>query len=661
MFGAEGLYYLCKEKCDQSNGRPVFYSIRSRVIASLIGVSFLVGAVSLVVGGELLNRSVLGEARNRVSLDLNAAREVYGNRIKLVEVSLHITTLGDGLIAALKERNARNLILRLSRMSQSASLDFAGIVNEKGETLCRIGPNPVPKSVGPSNEIAATALSSKASVSGTFVLSKAFLQDENPDLAGRARIPVSATAGKGESNPGEETSGMAIAAAIPIFQGGQILGVLYGGILLNQNYTIVDTVRDTVFLNETYKNRGIGVASIFLNDIRISTNVLTEEGRRAIGSKVSKDVRIHVLERNERWTDRALVINDWYITAYEALRDARGKNVGIIGVGVLERKYMDLSWQAVSVFALITLVGMALAAVLGIFVANRIMKPVRQLIKVSQEVSGGNLSPSIGPMATGEIGLLQKTFEKMIDTLRRRHREAEDRLLHSEKQAGIGRLAAGVAHEINNPLTGILTYTHMLLRRNDLDDEVRSDLVTVAEATDRVRKIVRGLLDFSRETKLNPQPTDLNSIALLSIPLMRNQASVKGVEVKFNPAPHLAMLTLDRSQFQSVLLNILLNALDATEAGGKITVSTNFGVLSEHQGRKGVEISVEDTGCGIPTQDMDKLFDPFFTTKEVGKGTGLGLSVSLGIVQRHGGTITVKSEVGKGSKFTIWLPVEMEG
>jgi two-component system NtrC family sensor kinase len=140
---------------------------------------------------------------------------------------------------------------------------------------------------------------------------------------------------------------------------------------------------------------------------------------------------------------------------------------------------------------------------------------------------------------------------------------------------------------------------------------------------------------------------------------MRHQALVKGVEVKFNPAPGLPMLTLDRSQFQSVLLNILLNALDATEPGGRITVSTSFSESPDHQGRKGVAIALEDTGCGIPVEHMDKLFDPFFTTKEVGQGTGLGLSVSLGIVQRHGGTIMVKSEMGKGSTFTIWLPVEI--
>ena len=306
------------------------------------------------------------------------------------------------------------------------------------------------------------------------------------------------------------------------------------------------------------------------------------------------------------------------------------------------------------------LIGVGLAALVARVLAGRIVNPLTRLIQASQEVSEGRLSVDVGPIASCEIGVLQNNFLSMVEVIRRKRMEAEDRLLYSETQASVGRLAAGVAHEINNPLTGVLTYTQLLLRRKDLSDEVRSDLETVAQATERIRKIVRGLLDFSRQTKLNPQPTDLNGIAFLSIPLMRQQALVKGVEVKFNHAPSLPMLTLDRSQFQSVLLNILLNALDATGPGGRITVSTSLSESSD-QGKKGVAIALEDTGCGIPAEHMGKLFDPFFTTKDVGQGTGLGLSVSLGIVQRHGGTITVKSEVGKGSTFTIWLPLEIQG
>jgi two-component system NtrC family sensor kinase len=236
--------------------------------------------------------------------------------------------------------------------------------------------------------------------------------------------------------------------------------------------------------------------------------------------------------------------------------------------------------------------------------------------------------------------------------------ESEIKLLQSEKQASIGKLAGGVAHEINNPLTGIFTFTHMLLRRQDIPEEVRTDLETIGQETERVRKIVKGLLDFSRQTELDREPTDVNRVVRSTLSLVENQALIKGVSLHFEPGEGLPMITLDRNQMQSVLLNIVINALDATEPGGSITVTSGMGVSTSHPGQNGIEILCTDTGCGIPPENLSKLFDPFFTTKEVGHGTGLGLSVSYGIVERHGGTIWVQSKVGKGSTFKIWLPVE---
>ncbi|MGQ9509888.1 MAG: sensor histidine kinase [Thermodesulfobacteriota bacterium] len=198
----------------------------------------------------------------------------------------------------------------------------------------------------------------------------------------------------------------------------------------------------------------------------------------------------------------------------------------------------------------------------------------------------------------------------------------------------------------------------MLLKRNDLPEEVRSDLEIIAQETERVRKIVKGLLDFSRQTELDREPTDLNRLVRHTLSLVKNQALIKGINLGFSPGEGLPMITIDRNQIQSVLLNILINALDATGPGGSITVTTGIGVSAKSPGQKGVEIVVTDTGCGIPPEHLDKLFDPFFTTKEVGQGTGFGLSVSYSIVERHGGTIWVQSQVGRGSSFTVWLPVE---
>ena len=637
----------------------MLHSIRAKLIASFIGVSLVVGAFSLVVGTHLLDRAVRNEASMRVSLNLNSAGELYRVQTHAIEVALNVTTLGYGFLVALKERDSSDLISRLERMSSYATLDFAGIVDGKGRILCRNRPDTFPgRKKPPSNPIAEFALEKGGSVSGTFVLSREFLMEENPRLAEKARVDVIPTPGAQPVSERAVNAALALCAAVPVVHEGEVLGVLYGGVVLNRDTKLVDTVKGTVFRDEEYKGRSVGRATIFLGDVRIATNVPAQDGGRAIGTRVADEVREHVLENGERWTRRAPVIGDWYITAYEPIKDVHSRTVGILGVGVLDEKYEDVRWNVLSVFTLITALGMLVAAVLGCFVAERIIRPIRRLARASEQVTEGSLTPDIGPVSEGEIGTLQKAFREMVSAMGRRRMESQNRLILSEKQASVGRLAAGVAHEINNPLTGVLTFTHMLLKRKDITEEVRGDLQIIAEATERVRKIVKVLLDFSRQSPPDREKADVNALVSATIALMENQALVKGVRVRFKPGDNLSPVNLDLSQFQSVLLNILINGLDATKSGDGITVTTKSSDWMNNAGQKGVEISAADTGCGIPPEHIHKLFDPFFTTKEVGRGTGLGLAVSLGIVQRHGGSIRVQSEIGKGSTFTIWVPLD---
>jgi two-component system NtrC family sensor kinase len=642
----------------------MFYTTRSKLIASFLGVSLLVGGVSLFIGGQLLYKAVLGEATNRVRLDLNAAREIYLNRIKSIVCPLSVACMEPALRSALKEKDVSQITPRLETVEKRAELDFVGAVTREGNTLCRIGKGDIHcETAEVANPIAELIFQRMVPVSGTVILSREFLYAQSPELADRARIrvlPTPRAAPKEEEQ--EETSGMALVAAFPIFDDGKLLGMIYGGVLLNRSSAIVDTVRDTVFQNEIYKGRSIGTATIFFNDLRISTNVLTTEGKRAVGTYVSEEVKEHVLGKGERWTDRAFVVSDWYITAYEPIEDIFGNRVGMLYVGVLEENYVDMRRNALTVLILIVAAGMALAIGLGYLLANRIMSPVHRLIKASQQVSEGNLTPEIGPISKDEIGVLQNTFKDMVLSLeerdKRRRAESENRLLQSEKQASVGRLAAGVAHEINNPLTGVLTFTRILQRSQSIGDKDRDHLQKIAESTVRVRDIVKGLLDFSRQTELDREPTDVNRLVRSVISAMENQALIKGVTLEFNPGEDLPMITVDRNQFQSVVINLIINALDATEQGGTISASTGISVSASDTGQKAVEISIADTGCGIAPENLDKLFEPFFTTKEVGKGTGLGLAVTYGIVQRHGGTIRVQSELGHGSTFTVWIPVE---
>ncbi len=640
----------------------MFYSTRSKLIVSFLAVSLLVCGVALLVGGQVLYRAFLNEAYNRTGLELNAGREIYFSRILGISQALGVAQSGPEFRAALARQDAPGIVPLLRDVAGQTRMDIAGIVTKNSRTLCRIGPNAIPKDLSPPNPIAEPVLKKHVAVSGTLVLDPEFLFAEDPALADRARIPNTPTERTGPRESAEEFSGMALVAAVPVFENGAFLGVLYGGVLLNRNEEIVDRICDTLFQREIYSNRRAGTAAIFLRDTRISTHAAFSDGSRAIGTAASGEAVRRVLSQGEKWIDRDFVVNDWYIAAYEPIEDIHGRRVGMLNVGVLEAKYADVRRKALSVFIWITLAGMALALGLGYVIADRISKPVRQLIDASVQVSQGNLSPHTGSVSKGEIGVLQKTFNQMLASIQERDKrqkvESETKLLQSEKQASIGKLAGGVAHEINNPLTGVVTFTHMLLKRKDLPEDARSDLETIAQETERVRKIVKGLLDFSRQSQLDPEPTDINRLIRHTISLVENQALIKGVTFSLEHADGLPMITVDRNQMQSVFLNIIINALDATDTGGSIRISTSakMRMAAGKAGQKGIEIAITDTGCGIPPEIMDKLFDPFFTTKDVGRGTGLGLSVSHGIVERHGGTILVQSKPQIGSTFFVWLP-----
>ncbi len=637
----------------------MFYSTRAKLLAGFLGVTLFLGAVSLLAGVHLIDRNVRGEALTHVRQDLNSAHEMYLSRVRQVKTALSITTLGFAFISSVSERNTTDLVLRLERLSRLAELDFAGILSEDGRTLCRTGPYafPGPGARGP-HRLAEAVLDQRVPLSGTLVLERDFLLSENPELAERARITISGGSHAGTDGVRELTDGMAVAAAVPIFDAARLVGVLYGGILLNRSEFFVDALRAAVAHGEPVKGESVGTAALLLNDVYIATNLAGAEGRRGLGLRAAAAVQEQVLGQGKLWVDREFVAREHYIAAYRPIEDMFGRRVGMLFVGVPEAKFSHIRGQVLQFFILITLAGMGLAAATGIVIARRISAPIQWLIQASQQVREGSLTPDLGPLQKSEMGLLQKAFGEMVEAMGRRRAASELRIIQSEKQASIGKLAAGVAHEINNPLTGVLTYTHMLLRRQDIASDVRADLQVIAEATERVRKIVKGLLDFSRQTKLDPEPTDVNRLAAAVISLVENQALVKGVTITFSPGENLPRVTLDRNQIQSVFINILVNSLDATEAGGHIRVFTAASLSGEGAAQEGIEITFADTGCGIPPENLNKLFDPFFTTKGVGQGTGLGLSVSLGIVQRHGGHIRVQSEVGKGSRFFIWLPIQ---
>ena len=277
-------------------------------------------------------------------------------------------------------------------------------------------------------------------------------------------------------------------------------------------------------------------------------------------------------------------------------------------------------------------------------------RPVEALVAATEKIAAGDLGHQVPVPRLDELGHLAASFNQMTVRLA----EARNQVYQANKLASVGRLAAGIAHEINNPLTGVLTYSSFLLKRAT-DDETRSDLGTIVHETKRCRDIVRGLLDFARQVPPRKTQVDLNAIVERALAIVDNQLRVQNIQVTKSLAQDLPQFAADANQLQQVMINLLVNAADACESGDR-QIFIGSGV-NRVDGRPTAEIKVADNGAGIPEKNLGRIFEPFFTTKE-NKGTGLGLAVCWGIVSEHGGTIDVDSKVGRGSTFTVRLPLE---
>jgi signal transduction histidine kinase len=304
----------------------------------------------------------------------------------------------------------------------------------------------------------------------------------------------------------------------------------------------------------------------------------------------------------------------------------------------------SLKTKFTSFFVIVILLGLFVT----MLVSRKIVKPLNVIERTTSRIAKGDFKPLPVVETADETQAVVEAFNKMISELHKR----QDQLVQAQKLSSLGILTSGIAHQLNNPLNNISTSCQILLEELGGGDPsfIKKLLTNIDGEVDRARDIVKGLLEFSREREFQLGWVNLASLAIKTLRLVSSQLPA-GIEVTTD-IPEELDIYADGQKLQEVLLNLLLNAAQAMPDGsGKIAVTAR-----EDGGRGQVEISVSDTGCGIPEENMSRIFDPFFTTKEVGFGTGLGLSVAHGIVERHGGTLTVKSKVGEGSVFTIRLP-----
>jgi two-component system, NtrC family, sensor kinase len=617
---------------------------------------------------------------SKVNGDLTIAHE-YLARI-LEHTGQDIRALGNSArfrdIAQGRDRGELDAFLEASRKERN--LDFLLLVNE--DAVLAAAPSATGGTVRLDWPVIAAALDGQAQ-SGIDIFDGEGLRAIAPALAERARLRLVPTANAAPTERLEETRGMVVHSAAPVaFGPGK--GALVGGTLLNHNLDFIDTINDLVYRALSLPEGSQGTATLFLDDVRISTNVRLFEEKRALGTRVSNAVRGAVLGDGRVWLDSAFVVNDWYISAYEPITDSYGKRVGMLYVGFLEAPFVRAK--------IITLVGIGLAflvitaASVPIFLrwARGIFEPLELMTGTIRRVESGDLGArSALPGASDEIGRVALHLNGLLDQLEERDRELRSwnevlnvrvqertqelelanrrleattrQLIMSEKMAAIGEITAGVAHEMNNPIAvvqGNLEVARELL--GERAAVASTEFRLIDEQIDRMSQIVMKVLQSARPEEYagyveRHAPAEVISGCL---PLVRHLLQRAGIALaRDDRATRLVLM--NRTELQQVLVNLIVNAIHAMPDGGTLTLRSYD--APPVNGQSGIAIEVADTGIGMTPEVIAKIFDPFFTTRR-SEGTGLGLSLSQALIARQNGLITVQSTSGQGAVFTVWLP-----
>jgi two-component system NtrC family sensor kinase len=523
------------------------------------------------------------------------------------------------------------------------------------------------------------------------VLSASELLALAPHLAERLHIPLIQPPGAAASPSGSENRALVMLATTPVLgPQGEPLALLRAGVLLNQNLPLIDHINRIVYPEGALPLGSHGTATLFLEDVRITTNVRLFQDQRAIGTRVSPAVRDAVLVRGNTWLDRAFVVNDWYVSAYEPLMNEAGQRIGMLYVGYLEAPFRWLQYSALALIVGIFLFVMALAALFSLRWARSIFRPVEQMDRTLLRAQEGDTRARVGVVdADDEIGALARHLDHLLQVTddktqalqhwagtldakvsERTHelaqrtaslQQAQQQLVKSEKLAAIGQLTASVAHEINNPIAvmqGNLDLMRELL--GEAAQPVADELALLDQQVDRMRLIVTELLQYARPTDYAGyvEAVDVNQSLNHALLLVGHLLAHTGIEV-VRELQARTSAGINRQELQRVLINLLSNAIQAMPQGGTLLLRTQD--QPDAQGRAGVLLEVCDSGAGLSAPVQAQLFRPFFTTKN--EGNGLGLWISLELVERYGGHLgganrRERGEESAGAVFSLWLLCE---
>jgi two-component system, NtrC family, sensor kinase len=637
--------------------------LRASLLLAFLLVVATTSLIGTLAGISFLIRTLRGEAMRRIEVDLGAAWAVFDEERERVQVVTSLVSQSEPLRAALRsgalDATART---ELASVQRKHGLDFLDVLDARGRRL------PAASDAVVSDPILAEALAGRAS-SGPIVFEAERLALESTALAGRARIALVATEHAAPTSRSVEERGLVLEAATPLLHHDKVIGVVYGGVLLNRRLSLVDDIRNRVFGDQTYEGTPVGTVTLFLGDTRVATNVLLQGGTRALGTRVSDTVAETVLGRGQRYAARAFVVNDWYLSAYDPIRGPRGEILGIIYVGLLEKRYVSYGEGLARSYLEIKLLAVVLAVALAFYLARRFERPVEWLLAATRRLATGDLSARVETDgASRELHELALSFNSMAATLERRGQELasaskalETSLTETaEKNRAYLEMLGFVTHELKSPLASIV-FAIGSLRDGILGPLNRSQaaaLRSAALSADYLRDTIANYLNLTRieegALSLSQGRVRLRRDVVESLLERFSELAADRQMVMRAEVPEDLEVTADPALVVSVVQNLLSNAVKYGREGGEIRVR---GWRDEPSGS--VLLSVWNEGPGFPTQAIGDLFHRFgrlSAAADTHSGTGLGLFVSREIAAGHGGWLCADSDPGRWAEFTLALP-----
>ncbi len=603
-------------------------TLKSKILYSFLSVILILGISIALLGFYVIKKDIIERAQQQVKNDLQVAHMVYSGELDNMKQAFSVI----------------RYITNLEELKSRLGLDYLYIIDASAG-------NNIP------SEIARQAVLGK-SIGGTRIIEKSELQKLDPVLGNRCRIEVRFTPKAKPSDKKVLEQALALEYARPFFNDqGQITKIIYGGKIINGDLTLVDKIRDYVFENRLYDGKPIGTVTIFLDDTRIATNVLDNEGRRAIGTRISENVYENVVGKGTSWLDRAFVVTDWYLTAYEPIRNINGKIIGILYVGILEKPFNDMRRNIILVFLAILLLGIVLAVMLSLILDVTLAKPFTRMTEATSSLAAGDLDHRITAVSQiTELHQLAESFNEMAKKLQERDANLQET---NEKLTALNKsyldLIGFVSHELKGILGSIVMNIYSIKEGylGTLNEKQQKAMNSAARTLDHFETMVKNYLDLSRiekgELEIKPTAADLaEDIVKPALGHFEKQIQEKHLQVTNLVLPGIK-LSADKNLLLIVCDNLLGNACKYSQPGAQVIIE---GIIEQDH----IKVSVYNEGTPIKEEQQQQLFKKFSRLEgsEKIRGTGIGLYITRQIIEKHQGKIWVEAKE-HGNSFIFIL------